>query len=139
MAIPIAQTLVQFVCNGFKISINGPEGPTDPETQPQFVFDQAADLTPYCYQTTETVMSTWVLPFNNLTKADWLALRTFFYNQAMGPTNLFTYTHTDKKIYANCRFWQPSLKVQRRSGFDMSVQITLLVPGFVTANPEVDS
>ena len=134
----VAQVKVRFYGGGQNVSINGPEGPTEPSTQPQWVLDQTADGTLVAYRTTNTMLSTWKLNFTSLTKADWLALRQFFYSGAIGPTNTFTYVHTDLKLYAGCRFLQPSLDAQRVNGNEYRVNLTMLVPGQISANPEVD-
>lgn len=126
----MASSKVTFALGGTSIQVEGPDGPTDPAVQPQWVTDQTADLTRISYRTTNTVLTTWKMQLSNLTKASMQALRSFFYTTAKGPENTFTYTHTDGQTYT-ARFAMPALEPKRANSNEYSVALVLEVAGFV--------
>ena len=127
----MGQSKVRFSASGTNCDVEGPEGNIDVSPQPQWVTDQTADLTRIAYRTTNTVLSTVKLQLNNLTKAQWQALRSFFFTAVKGPELPFSYTHTDGTTYSNCRFAMPTLEPRRVNGNEYAVAITMDVPGFV--------
>lgn len=123
------QSKVQFVRGGTTISIEGPDGGCDISPQPNWVTDQTADLTRISYRTTNTLKTTVKMQLNNLTLASWKLLRDFFYNTALGPTNSFSYTHTDGQVYSGCLFAMQNLDAKRANQNEYAVALTLEVPG----------
>ena len=127
----MAQSKVRFAYSGTNCDVEGPEGNIDVSPQPQWVTDQTADLTRIAYRTTNTVMSTVKLQLNNLTKAQWQALRSIFFTTVKGPELAFSYTHTDGTTYTNCKFAMTTMEPRRVNGNEYSVSITMDVPGFI--------
>jgi hypothetical protein len=121
---------VTFAIGGTSCQVEGPDGMVDVAVQPQWVTDQTSDLTRISYRTTSTVLTTVKLNLNNMTKASWQALRSFFFTTAKGPENALSYTHTDGTTYSNCRFAMGTIEPKRMNNNEYSVVLTMDVPGF---------
>lgn len=119
---------VSFAIGGTTVTVNGPPGPTDVSAMPQHTVDRAADHTLWSYRHTTTKLWLWTIGLRDLTAAQKDALEDFFLDTAAGPTNPFTYTHTDGTAYANCRFVQPQLQFQRVNEAVWDVQIQIQSP-----------
>ncbi len=116
---------VTFARSGTTITVNGPSPGTDQALQPMFVTERSANHTRWVYQTTDTKMRVWTLNLNSLTLAQKNALEDFYTNTAKGPTNTFTYTHTDGNSYT-CRFVDPMLPPFTRAApgtFDIQLRL----------------
>jgi hypothetical protein len=96
-------------------TVNGPEDPGDISAYPMFVSDLAANYSRWTYQTTSTKKWLWTLKLRDLTASQKAALETYFQDTAKGPTNTFTYVHTDGASYANARFADTELQFQRHN------------------------
>jgi hypothetical protein len=131
---PTPSAKVIFTKDAVTIHVEGPDGQTDPNVQPQWVTDQTADLTRIAYKTTDTILTTWKMTLNNLTRASMQALRSFFYTTVHGPEATFSYTHTDGLVYT-VRFAQADLQFRRGNNNEFSVPLTLEVAGFVDTAP----
>jgi alkyl sulfatase BDS1-like metallo-beta-lactamase superfamily hydrolase len=76
----------------------------------------------------------WVLDFRDLTAAQKTALQTYFNDVAKGPSNTFSYTHTDSTTYSGVRFMDNVLEFSRiDGGAFFSCQIRLLIAAEVNA------
>ncbi len=105
---------VKFVKGGTDIDINGPPDPQEVSEFPQFVTAQTINGTRFVYRTHSATVSQWVLRLENLTTAMKTALRDFYITDVVGPTNTFTYTHTDGTAYT-ARFVDPAVPVFSRN------------------------
>jgi len=114
-------TTVQFGT----VTVSGPSGPTQVDLQTGFVSDLSADFTRFSYRTTSNFLRQWTISLPNLTTAQKNDLETYFRNTAKGPTNTFTYVHTDGTSYANCRFVDTSLRFTRLNDNEWSVQVRI--------------
>ena len=108
-------------------TVNGPVS-SDPAAYPMFVTDQSANHTRWVYQTTSTKKWLWTLKFQDLTGAQKDALEDYFQNTAKGPTNTFTYVHTDGASYANCRFADVELQFTRNNANNWDVTVRIESP-----------
>jgi hypothetical protein len=122
---------VTFAIGGTSVTVNGPPGPTDVGALPQTTIDRAADNTLFSYRHTSTKLWVWSIGLKDLTAAQKDALEDFFLDTAIGPTNAFTYTHTDGTAYANCRFISTELRFQRVNGDVWDVPVQIQVPSQV--------
>lgn len=97
------------------VTVNGPVSPTDVEDYPKWVTDLSAGYTRIVYKLTAATLLTWVLQFDAITGTQKSNLTTFFHSTAEGPTNTFTYVHTDGGSYT-ARFLDTALRWQRVDG-----------------------
>lgn len=111
-------------------TVNGPET-TDVGAYPMFVTDQAANHARWTYQTTSTKKWLWTIKLRDLTAAQKDALEDYFQSTAKGPTNTFTYIHTDGASYANCRFVDTDLQFTRNNANNWDVSVRIEVPSQV--------
>lgn len=111
-------------------TVNGPVS-TDPGAYPMWVTDQTPNHTRFVYQLTSVKKWLWTLKFQDLTGVQKAALENYFHNTAQGPTNTFTYTHTDGQTYANCRFADTELQFVRNNGNQWDVTIRIESPNQV--------
>ena len=126
-----AASTVSFTIGGTTVTVNGPAGPTDLSALPLTAADRAADHTLWSYKYTSTKKWVWGMTLNDLTAAQKDALEDFFTDTAIGPSNAFTYVHTDGASYSNCRFLSTELKWQRVNERIWSVPIQFEVPSQV--------
>ena len=126
-----AASTVSFTIGGTTATVNGPKGDTDVSLLPQTVTDLAADYTRYSYRYTSTNKWLWSVRLSDLTAAQKLAFEDFFRNTAIGPSNAFTYVHTDGASYANCRFVNTELRWMRENEKLWGVQVQIEVPSQV--------
>lgn len=105
--------------------VNGPSDPAEVAAYPRFVSDLAANYARWTYQTTGTKLWLVTLKLTDLTAAQKDALEDYFLDTAKGPTNTFTYVHTDGNSYSNCRFADTELQFSRHNGkvWDATVRI----------------
>ena len=69
-----------------------------------------------------------MLSFRDLTAAQKTALQTYFNDVAKGPSNTFSYTHTDGTVYAGVRFLDNVLEFSRIDGgafFTCSIKLLI--------------
>lgn len=94
----------------------------------QFVSDRTADGTRYTYHLTNSTKWEWELQFRDLAREEKRELEEFFRAHARGPSQSFTYTHTDGTVYAGTRFAQDILPWTRnhRELWDCTVRIETL-------------
>lgn len=104
--------------------INGPRQ-TDVTSMPRTVSDLSADGRRYVYQTSARKLRRWNLQGLLLTEGQYQELEDFFHNVAIGPTNRFTYIHTDGTSYSNVRFADNQLQARRVSSFQHDVSLAL--------------
>lgn len=106
--------------------VNGPEGPsTTIRARSGFVTEETADFTRVVYRTTTSKKDEWTLTLSQLTDAQKSALQTYFDDTAKGPTNTFTYEHTDGNTYT-ARFVDTELAWTRHGKtWDCTVRIEI--------------
>lgn len=111
-------TTVSFALLSSSSAISGIKGPSfvgqPVRARRRFVSGASADGTRYTYQPASLSLWLWEMQFDDLTAADKQSLESFFLNDARGPSEQFTYTHTDGTAYT-ARFDQDQL-VWTRSG-----------------------
>lgn len=107
-----ASSLITLALGGTSIQINGPDAGTDIACLNNWVTDQSQGLQRWTYRGTDRYVEQWTIPCSSLTTAQSLLLRDFFYKTALGPTNVFTYTHTDGVVYT-ARFVDAGLNLRR--------------------------
>lgn len=115
------------------IEINGPVSPTNVDLLPMFVSDLSANNTRYSYQLTDTKVWHWSMRFDDLTTAQKNALEDFFTDTAKGPTNTFTYTHSDGETYT-ARFLDTALQFERRNSNEWATSFALEVTAQVNGS-----
>ena len=111
------------------VTMNGPVGGgQNVRPQARFVSGRTVNGTTYDYQKNSMTQNIWVLDFRDLTAAQKTALQTYFNDVAKGPSNTFSYTHTDGTTYTGVRFMDNVLDFNRIDGGKFfSCQIRLLV------------
>ena len=111
------------------VTMNGPVGGGQSvRPQPRFVSGRTQNGTTYTYQKNDVTQNIWVLAFNDLTAAQKIALQAYFQDTAKGPSNTFSYTHTDGTVYAGTRFIDNVLEFSRIDGGKFfTCQIKLLI------------
>ena len=107
------------------VTVAGPAGATQVDLLTGFVSDLSADFTRFAYRTTSNFLRQWTLNLSNLTTAQKNDLETYFRDTAKGPTNTFTYVHTDGTSYASCRFVDTELRWSRLNDQEWSVQVRI--------------
>jgi hypothetical protein len=117
------------------VTMNGPVGGGQSvRPQARFVSGRTVNGTTYAYQKNDVTQNIWVLAFQDLTAAQKIALQTYFNDVAKGPSNTFSYTHTDATVYAGVRFIDNVLEFSRIDGGKFfSCQIKLLIAAEVDA------
>jgi len=117
------------------VTMNGPVGGGQSvRPQDRFVSGRTVNGTTYTYQKNDQTQNVWVLSFNDLTAAQKTALQTYFNDVAKGPSNTFSYTHTDATVYTGSRFIDNVLEFSRIDGGKFfSCQIKLLIASEVDA------
>lgn len=99
------------------VIMNGPVGGGQSvRPQPRFVSGRTVNGTTYAYQKNDATQNIWVLSFKDLTAAQKTALQTYFNDVAKGPSNTFSYTHTDATVYTGVRFLDNVLEFSRIDG-----------------------
>ena len=99
------------------VVMNGPVGGGQSvRPQPRFVSGRTVNGTTYAYQKNDATQNIWVLSFKDLTAAQKTALQTYFNDVAKGPSNTFTYVHTDATVYSGVRFIDNVLEFSRIDG-----------------------
>ena len=111
------------------VTMNGPVGGgQNVRPQARFVSGRTVNGTTYTYQKNSMTQNIWVLDFRDLTAAQKTALQTYFNDVAKGPSNTFSYTHTDGTAYSGVRFMDNVLDFSRIDGGKFfSCQVRLLV------------
>ena len=111
------------------VTMNGPVGGgQDVRPKARFVSGRTVNGTTYTYQKNDQTQNVWVLDFRDLTAAQKTALQTYFQDTAKGPSNTFSYTHTDGTTYTGVRFVDNVLEFSRIDGGKFfSAQIRLLI------------
>lgn len=115
------------------VTVNGPSGPTAVDQFPQFVSDRSADGTRYAYQIHDSVINEWELRLSQLTTAQKTAFDAWFRDTVKGPTETFSYTHTDGTTYASCRFVDTALRWSRLSNLTWDLTVRIEVPSEVNS------
>lgn len=115
------------------VTMNGPTPPTMVDQVPQFVSDRSADGTRYAYQVHNTVINEWELRLSQVTTPQKTAFDAWFLDTVKGPTNTFSYQHTDGTTYTSCRFVDTALRWSRLSDLTWDLTVRIEVP------EEVDS
>ena len=111
------------------VTLNGPIGGGQAvRPQARFVSGRTVNGTTYAYQKNSMTQNIWVLEFRDLTAAQKALLQTYFNDTAKGPSNTFTYVHTDGTSYSGVRFMDNVLEFSRIDGGKFfSCQIKLLI------------
>lgn len=117
------------------VTLNGPVGGgQNVRPQARFVSGRTVNGTTYTYQKNSVTQNIWVLNFRDLTAAQKTNLQTYFNDVAKGPSNTFSYTHTDGTTYTGVRFMDNVLEFDRIDGGKFfSCQIRLLIAAEVNA------
>ena len=116
---------VTLTYSATSITIPGPRD-SQQDPRPRHATDLAAGGTRWVYKLAATIIDEWTLNFDYLSLANKIALQNFFNNTVEGPTQEFTYTHTDGKAYS-VRFKDVGLRFKRRNAEDWSTSFTLEV------------
>lgn len=127
------KSTIRFTSGSTTIDVNGPDGSTQVRCQPNWVQALSEGLIRFSYRTTNRHLELWTLRLDSLTLAMKRNLLSFFYATAQGPTNAFTYRHTDEVTYSGVRFAQTDLQFERRNDQDWSVTIILEIGATVSA------
>lgn len=117
-------TTVIFQGGGPAFTINGP-APFDYDLLQRTVSEQSANYDRRTYQLTSKKLRQWPLTFLDLNTAQKEEFVDFFTDDAIGPTNPFTYTHTDGIIYTNVRFANDALSIRRTEPGRFTVSVIL--------------
>ena len=112
---------------GASATVNGPTGSTGIDNLENYVSEFTADKSLIVYQTSNSVKDVWTLNLSELTTAQKNELQTFFDTHAKGPTNAFSYVHTNGETFTSCRFLDRGLRWTRKGGA-WDVTVRLLVP-----------
>jgi len=107
------------------VTVCAPAGPTQVDLLTGWVSDLSADFTRYVYRTTANYKRQWTLNLVNLTTAQKNSLESYFRSTALGPTNTFTYTHSDGTSYSACRFMDTDLRFTRMNDAEWAVQVRI--------------
>lgn len=107
------------------VSVPGPPGPTQIDLLTGWVTGLSADFTRFAYRTTSSFRRQWSLNLSGLTTTQKNNLETYFRDTAKGPTNTFTYVHTDGTSYASCRFIDTDLRWTRLNNDEWAVAFRL--------------
>lgn len=108
----VFKTTVNFNDGATSININGPL-PSEVELLARTVSEQSANYDMRTYQLTSKKLRRWALTFTDLLIAQKDDLINFFTDSVVGPSNTFTYTHTDGTIYTAVRLVNDSLQLRR--------------------------
>ena len=117
-------TTVTFFKSPTTVVVNGP-APSDFELLPRTVSEQAANYDFHSYQMTSKKLRRWSLQFTDLTTAQKDSLVDFFTDDVIGPTNTFTYTHTNGTVYTNVRIINDGLQFTRTNPGIFTVSMVL--------------
>ena len=107
------------------VEVSAPAGPTQVDLMTGWVSDLSADFTRFAYRTTSNFLRQWTLNLPNLTTAQKNSLETYFRDTAKGPTNTFTYIHSDGTSYATCRFVDTELRWTRLNDAEWATQVRI--------------
>lgn len=108
--------------------ITGPSAPTPVSQAPKYVSEVSEGGQRFVYKANAATRFMWVLNFVDLTATEKANLQTYFDGTAQGPTNTFTYTHTDGTARTGVRFVDTSLNWQRSGPALWAVTVTLELP-----------
>jgi len=109
------------------VEVTGAQPGQEAPVLPLFVSGMTGNHGIYSYQKTSTKKRKWSVPFNNVSTTDKNNLEDFFHDTAKGPTNPFTYTHTDGTAYANTRFAENQFSPRRDGPDQWSFTISLFI------------
>jgi hypothetical protein len=99
------------------VTMNGPVGGgQNVRPKARFVSGRTVNGTTYTYQKNDMTQNVWVLAFKDLTAAQKALLQTYFNDVAKGPSNTFSYTHTNAVTYTGVRFIDNVLEFNRIDG-----------------------
>lgn len=115
------------------VELNGPTSPTEVSQWPQHVTDRTVDGTRFTYKKNDVVLNDWNMNFNSITTAQKTAFDQWFRDVVEGPTNPFTYTHTDGEDYTNCRLIENSLQWRRIDNQTWELTLRIEVPSEVNS------
>lgn len=120
----MASSTVNFAKGATSVDVNGPVGGQSIERSPRYAVARANDGTVWSYKRHSGSHRQWRLELQDVTSAQRDALQSFWDSDAAGPTNTFTYTHTDGVQYT-ARFVQEELQWRRGGPNQWSVSIIL--------------
>jgi hypothetical protein len=113
-------------------TINGPIGDQPVDAVPQYVTDMAHGGTRYSYRMSAATNRLWTLTFPFLTDTNKSDLEEFYHHSTvLGPSNTFTYAHTDGSSYT-ARFISTVLAFTRAGSNLWSVTIQLEILGAIS-------
>lgn len=115
---------VNFTKGASNYDINGPVGNQSISRSSRYSISESHDGTIWSYKRHAGSHRKWRLELTDVTSAQKDNLQSFFDSDAAGPTNTFTYTHTDGTSYT-ARFVQEELQWQRVGPNQWGVSITL--------------
>lgn len=93
-------------------TVNGPDGDQPYDSIANYVTALTQGGNRYSYKKSAASQKLWTLSFKFVTSSQRAALQTFFDGTAKGPTNTFTYIHTNGQSLT-VRFAQPQLTWSR--------------------------
>lgn len=112
------------------VAINGPTAPTNIEQRPRFARLSSDAGRSYSATLSGSELEVWTLNFDSLTGTQKADLANFFENTAHGPSDTFSYTHTDGETYT-ARFSETMLKWTRQNeqlwGCTIRLEITAVI------------
>lgn len=115
---------INFTKGATDIDVNGPGEGQTVQRHSRYAVAQAADGTVWSQKRSGSAHRTWQLDLEYVTSAQKVLLQSFFDTDAAGPTNTFTYTHTDGNSYT-ARFLQDDLQWRRQGPNVWAVSLTL--------------
>ena len=111
-------TTITLTSGVTSITLPGPSGSTEVATLPRYVSAVSANHKRWSYTLASAShkLNQWFLQLSALTGTQKTNLQDFFDNTVAGPTNTFTYVHTDGTSYSNVRFAETDLRWTRDNG-----------------------
>jgi len=110
---------------GTVINITGPAGRTNINHLALYATGINGNGDRWSYKYSSQKKYRWNMTLPNLTATMKNQLEDFYYNTADGPTNTFTYTHTDGTEYTGARFVNDDLQFSRVNDNEFSVSIVI--------------
>lgn len=122
-------TTINFTRGTTDLDLPGPAGTTNVRRAPQYSRGVNGNGESWSYKYHSKKLVRWAMTLRELTEANAQALDAFFEgtdaNSANGPTESFTYTHTDGTTYTGVRFVNENLDYTRSDGNTFSVSIEI--------------
>ncbi len=104
---------IRFQLDATDLQINAPDSSgTDVDLQANWITALSDGLQRWSSRITDRHLEQWSISVADLSRDQWIGFQDFFYKVALGPTRVFTYTHTDGVSY-QARFVDNALTAHR--------------------------